>query len=100
MPINARNIIIKAHQKPIISVAAPSVDGRPSTLDSIKKEAKEKLAKKKLVEEIVEAKEKLVEKIVEVVAPEEQKYRHKEDGELIRRINTKSHYLRDMIEDF
>lgn len=79
MPINARNIIVKAHQKPTRSVAAPSVDG-PSTLDSIKKEAKEKLVKE----------------TVEVVAPKEQKYLYKEDGVLVRHINTKSLYMRDM----
>jgi hypothetical protein len=80
MPIFAKNIIVGGNQPPTTEtkVIEPV---KTISFQTLKKEA---VVKQKIVEELVE--------------PEPSRYITKEDGELIRQINTKSNYLKDMVE--
>ena len=78
MPIFAKNIIVGAKSPTVHE----KENKQPKTFESVKAEARQKNIKQ------------------EVTTPpeDEQKYIYKEDGELIRHINKKSHYLRDVLD--
>lgn len=91
MPIFAKNKSVGAKAPPV-----PVEENKhPKTFELVKLEAKKKLIIQKtspsVKKEEPSKKEELLEKI-------ENKYIYKEDGVLVRHINTKSHYMRDVLD--
>ena len=78
MPIFAKNMIVGDQKPPTIKNEKTNL----TTFESIKTEARQKVIKQQITPP----------------PEEEQKYIYKEDGELIRHINKKSHYLRDVLD--
>lgn len=77
MPIFAKNMIVGAKKAPTV----PEKENKQvKTLETVKLEAKKKI----IIQE-------------ELPSEDEKKYIYKEDGVLVRHINTKSHYLRDVL---
>lgn len=93
MPIIAKNISVGAVVKP----AAPAETSKGSKLSDIKELVKKKLAEQESLKELPKK------KVIEVNTPpqvtkELPKYVTKEHGELTRKINTKSQYMRDIFD--
>ena len=92
MPIIAKNITVGAVAKP----AAPTETSKGSKLSDIKELVKKKLAEK----EPLETPKKRIKEVntPPQVTKELPKYVTKEHGELTRKINTKSQYMRDIFD--
>ncbi len=88
MPIRANNIVVGGVKPPTEEKKnESSINEKLKTLSfqDVRAQAVEQVKKQKVT------------KTVEVTE-EKPRYMEKEDGELVRHINTKSHYLRDMFE--
>lgn len=99
MPLITKNLIVGT-QKPI-AVTAPTVNKQITNEDLGPRFKFGNFINKSLPEP-----EPVVEKkVVKTVAPIQEtrdnpKYIKRQDGELVRHINTKSQYLKDIFEDF
>lgn len=80
MPIFAKNIIVGGQKPPTVEKEKINL----TTFESIKAEAKRKVVKK--------------EALPLPPIEKERKYIYKEDGVLIRHINVKSNYLKDIFD--
>lgn len=87
MPIFAKNITVGGKKSPTVTEPKPpSVNtAGAKTFEEVKRQAK---------------RNKPVKKVEPPPQEIHKKYIHKEDGELVRQINTKSQYLKDIFEDF
>lgn len=87
MPIFAKNITVGGKKSPTVTESKPpSVNtAGAKTFEEVKKQAKRN---KPVVDKVEPPQQKI-----------HKKYVHKEDGELVRQINTKSQYLKDIFED-
>jgi hypothetical protein len=96
MPIKAKNIIVGGNKPPTVSKP-----DRPSTLQLIKEKALKQLEDQKKLEEKKKKEEEkkiVVENKVLTDNEPRPKYIKRQDGELIRHINRKSDYIRDLYE--
>ena len=90
MPIKANNIVVGGVKPP-----TEEKKNKNSIHEKLKTLSFQDV-RAQAVEEVKKEKQKVT-KPVEVTE-EKPRYLEKEDGELVRHINTKSHYLRDMFE--
>ena len=102
MPLITDNLIVGGKEA-AAPVAAPPL---PITKHTTNKESNPRFSFGNFIDLSAKPEEpKVIKKIIKEVVqvtppPPAEKYLKKKDGELIRHINKKSHYLRDVFEDF
>jgi len=90
MSIIAKNITVGTRRPTVVNEESAKLGSRFKVFGKIITKQEAEPVKQEIFE---------VEKKEEVVAvTDESKYVHKQDGDLIRQLNKKSHYLRDLLE--